>query len=69
MSDSRLVAAVGGSAVGVAVDRRTAPPTVSVWIDTPGAATQGANLAPEAARELAERLTRAAGDAGRLDDS
>ena len=55
---------MGGSAVGVAVDLRSAPPTVSVWIEAPGAPIQGVNLSPETARELAERLTRAAGDAG-----
>ena len=64
MSDDRVVTGVGGSAVGVAVDLRSAPPTVSVWIETPGAPIQGVNLSPETARELAERLTRAAGDAG-----
>jgi hypothetical protein len=63
MSNDRVLAGVGGSVVGVAVDRRTSPPTVSVWIEAPGAPIQGANLSPEAARELAERLTRAAGDA------
>jgi hypothetical protein len=63
MSDDRVIAGEGGSAVGVAVDRRTAPPTVSVWIEAHGYPTQGANISPEAARELAERLTRAAGDA------
>ncbi|HSD03973.1 MAG TPA: hypothetical protein VLB81_16475 [Gaiellales bacterium] len=63
MSDGRVVAGAGGSAVGVAVDPRTAPATVSVWIEMPGSPIQGANLSPEAARELAERLTRAAGDA------
>ena len=63
MTDDRVLAGVGGAAVGVAVDRRTAPPTVSVWIEAPGAPTQGANLSPDAARELAERLARAAGDA------
>jgi hypothetical protein len=64
MSDDRVVTGVGGSAVGVAVDLRSAPPTVSVWIEAPGAPIQGVNLSPETARELAERLTRAAGDAG-----
>jgi hypothetical protein len=63
MSEDRVVGAAGGSAVGVAVDLRTAPPTVSVWIEAPGSPIQGANLSPDAARELAERLTRAAGDA------
>jgi hypothetical protein len=63
MSDDRVVAGEGGSAVGVAVDRRTAPPTVSVWIEAAGSPIQGANLSPEAARELAERLTRLAGQA------
>jgi hypothetical protein len=64
MADDRVVPGEGGYSVGVAVDRRTAPPTVSVWIDAGGAPTQGANLTPEAARELAERLIRAAGDTG-----
>ena len=64
MSDDRVVAGGGGTGVGVAVDRRTAAPTVSVWIEAPGYPIQGANLSPEAARELAERLTRAAGEAG-----
>ena len=62
MSDDRVVVGNGGSAVGVAVDRRTVAPTVSVWIEAPGYPIQGANLSPEAARELAERLTRAAGE-------
>lgn len=63
MSDDRVVGGAGGSAVGVAVDRRTAPPTVSVWIEAAGYPIQGANLSPEAARDLADRLTRAAGEA------
>jgi hypothetical protein len=63
MSDDRVVAGSGGSAVGVAVDRRTAPATISVWVEAAGYPIQGANLSPEAARELAERLTRAAGEA------
>ncbi|HEY7259203.1 MAG TPA: hypothetical protein VH459_09040 [Gaiellales bacterium] len=63
MSDDRVVAGTGGSAVGVAVDRRTGSPTVSVWIEAPGYPIQGTNLSAEAARELAERLTRAAGEA------
>jgi len=62
MSDDRVVVGNGGSAVGVAVDRRTVSATVSVWIEAPGHPIQGANLSPEAARELAERLTRAAGE-------
>jgi hypothetical protein len=63
MSDDRMVPGAGGSAVGVAVDRRTGSPTVSVWIEAPGSPIQGANLSPAAARTLAERLTRAAGEA------
>jgi hypothetical protein len=63
MSNGRVVAGAGGAAVGVAVDPRTAPPSVSVWIEVQGSPIQGTNLSPEAARELADRLTRAAGDA------
>jgi hypothetical protein len=66
MGDDRVVTGVDGSAVGVAVDRRTASPTVSVWIVSPAHPILGANLSAEAARELADRLTRAVGEAASL---
>ena len=50
----------GSASVGVAVDPRQPPPTVSVWITPPTGATQGLNLSPSAARSLAARLVDAA---------
>jgi hypothetical protein len=62
VSDERVLAGAGGTAVGAAVDLRTSPPSVAIWIEAPGAPTLGTNISPSAARELAARLTRAAGD-------
>jgi hypothetical protein len=60
-TDSRTEQAVDGTAlVGVAVDPRQSPPTVSVWITPPNGVTQGLNLSPSAARSMAARLIRAA---------
>ena len=63
MSANRIVAGVdGATAVGAAVDGRTEPVSVAVWIEVGGLPTQGSNLAPAAARRLAE-LVKAAADA------
>ena len=64
MTDERLVRGVDGStAIGVAVDRRTEKPTVSVWIQGTGHPIQGTNLSAAAARALAERLSQTAAQA------